>query len=85
VKRIGRGRFVRNVVIAVGNSGARTLAAEAARLLGDADPQVRGAAVWALSRLLPADMLQAMAAERLAAESEADVLAEWRGALRDQA
>ena len=54
VKRIGRDRFVRNVLIAIGNSGDATLAAEAERLLDDASPLVRGAAVWALSRLDPA-------------------------------
>ncbi len=58
VKRTGRDRFVRNVTIAIGNSGDATLAAEAERLLGDASPLVRGAAVWALGRL------DARAAER---------------------
>ena len=51
VKRIGRDRFVRNVLIAIGNSGDARLAAEAERLLDDASPLVRGAAVWALGRL----------------------------------
>jgi epoxyqueuosine reductase len=53
VKRTGRDRFVRNVLIAIGNSGDLALAPEAERLLDDASPLVRGAAVWALSRLLP--------------------------------
>ena len=51
VKRIGRDRFVRNVLIAIGNSGDRTLAAEAERLLADPSPLVRAMAVWALGRL----------------------------------
>ena len=51
VKRTGRDRFVRNVLIAIGNSGDAALADEAERLLGDASPLVRGAAVWALGRL----------------------------------
>ena len=50
VKRTGRDRFVRNVLIAIGNSGDAALAAEAERLLDDASPLVRGAAVWALGR-----------------------------------
>src|SRR5690349_21650032 len=54
VKRTGRDRFVRNVLIAIGNSGDCMLAAEAERLLSDASPLVRGAAVWALGRLDPA-------------------------------
>ena len=55
VKRIGRDRFVRNVLIAVGNSGDASLAAPVAALLDDRSPLVRGAAVWALSRLMPAE------------------------------
>ena len=51
VKRIGRDRFIRNVLIAIGNSGEGALAVEAERLLSDANPLVRGAAVWALAQL----------------------------------
>ena len=54
VKRIGRDRFVRNVLIAIGNSGEADLAASAEALLGDESALVRGAAVWALRRLDPA-------------------------------
>ncbi|WP_424361678.1 tRNA epoxyqueuosine(34) reductase QueG [Methylocystis parvus] len=53
IKRIGRARFIRNVLVAIGNSGDPALAAEAERLLRDDDPLVRGAAVWALARLAP--------------------------------
>ncbi len=52
IKRTGRDRFVRNVLIAIGNSGEANLAVDAERLLKDASPLVRGAAVWALSQLL---------------------------------
>lgn len=76
VKRIGRDRFVRNVLYAIGNSGAPALAASARRLLDDPAPVVRGAAVWALSRLLTPDAFAALRAA--AAESDPDVLAEWR-------
>ena len=51
VKRIGRARFVRNVLIAIGNSADAALAGEAERLLDDPSPLVRGAAIWALGRL----------------------------------
>jgi epoxyqueuosine reductase len=54
VKRIGRDRFVRNVMIAVGNSGDVTLAPEAEKLCDDASPLVAEAAAWALTRLRPA-------------------------------
>src|SRR5690606_13395864 len=51
VKRIGRDRFIRNVLIAAGNSGEAALAAQVRLLLGDPSPLVRGAAVWALAEL----------------------------------
>lgn len=51
VKRTGRDRFIRNVLIAAGNSGDPSLASDAERLLEDPSPLVRGAAVWALSKL----------------------------------
>ncbi len=85
IKRIGRGRFIRNVLIAIGNSADEALAAEAERLLDDADPQVRGAAVWALSRLESGDEIRFEAQRRVAAEREPDVLAEWQAALDEAA
>jgi epoxyqueuosine reductase len=51
IKRIGRDRFVRNVLIAIGNSGDATLRPVAARLTGDANPVVAEAASWACDRL----------------------------------
>jgi epoxyqueuosine reductase len=81
VKRTGRDRFVRNVLIAIGNSGDATLASEALRLLGDPSPLVRGAAVWALSRLLPAERLAVLATDQRARESEPLVADEWTAAL----
>jgi epoxyqueuosine reductase len=85
VKRIGRDRFVRNVLIAIGNSGERGLAPAAAALLGDASPLVRGAAVWALSRLVGDDELRRLQAWRAAGEPDPEVRAEWRVALREEA
>ncbi|MBL8839236.1 MAG: tRNA epoxyqueuosine(34) reductase QueG [Alphaproteobacteria bacterium] len=77
VKRLGRDRFVRNVLIAIGNSGDAGLAAHAEARLGDASPLVRAMAVWALSRLLPANAFRNLAAIRTAREPDADVRAEW--------
>jgi len=80
VKRIGRDRFVRNVLIAIGNSGDGTLAREAKRLLTDDSALVRGAAVWALSQLLGRKEFSALAATAMSAELDATVRAEWRAA-----
>ncbi|EJZ22121.1 tRNA epoxyqueuosine(34) reductase QueG [Rhizobium sp. Pop5] len=77
VKRIGRDRFIRNVLIAAGNSGDRAFVAQCLALAGDASPVVRGMAVWALSRLMEAGEFSAFAAQR-ADESDDDVLNEWR-------
>jgi epoxyqueuosine reductase len=81
VKRIGRDRFIRNVLIAIGNSGDRNLADTAKRLLADGSPLVRGAAVWALSQLLVREVFTTIAATMLAAETDDGVRAEWRAAL----
>lgn len=78
VKRLGRDRFVRNVLYAIGNSGDPELAAEAERLLDDPSPLVRGAAVWALGRLLAGAAFETLRATRLSAELNEDVRAEWR-------
>ncbi len=51
IKRIGRDRFVRNVLVAIGNSGDRSLAREAERLRTDSSALVRDAAQWAVERL----------------------------------
>ncbi|KAB0267778.1 tRNA epoxyqueuosine(34) reductase QueG [Microvirga brassicacearum] len=80
IKRTGRDRFVRNVLIAIGNSGSAELADEAVRLLDDASPLIRAMAVWAISRLRPAQV-DAYADGRLADEQDADVRAEWARAL----
>jgi epoxyqueuosine reductase len=55
IKRIGRNRFIRNVLMAIGNSGQPQLRATAAALAGDLDPVVAEAAAWACARLAAAD------------------------------
>jgi epoxyqueuosine reductase len=77
VKRTGRDRFVRNVAIALGNSGDPGLATDAVRLLGDASPLVRAMAVWAVGRLLPKERIDALAAAHLPFEADPDVRDEW--------
>lgn len=51
IKRIGRDRFVRNVLYAIGNSGDPALAEVARRLVDDPDEAVADAAGWAVERL----------------------------------
>jgi len=80
VKRIGHARFLRNVLICLGNSdNAAHLPAILTRM-DDASPLVRGAAIWALRRLDPQGA-DAVRQERLAQESDADVREEWNGAV----
>jgi epoxyqueuosine reductase len=78
VKRIGRDRFIRNVLIAIGNAGDASLAGEAERLLDDTSPLVRGAAVWALSQLMAREKFEVIASQAIGAEADESVLAEWR-------
>lgn len=77
IKRIGRNRFIRNVLIAIGNSGAAALLPAAQRLLDDAAPQVRAMAVWACRRLMDAEAFAVLKEDRLAAERNEAVQAEW--------
>ncbi len=84
VKRTGRDRFVRNVLIAIGNSGDKALLPEAERLLRDSSPLVRGAAVWALGRL-DRDHLARLARAQRESEPDPDVAEEWAAALSQAA
>jgi epoxyqueuosine reductase len=78
IKRIGRDRFLRNVAYALGNSAAPATALPAIeRLLADPSPLVRGAAVWAFSRLAPDQLAER---RRLSRESDPAVRAEWQAA-----
>ncbi|TXN23501.1 tRNA epoxyqueuosine(34) reductase QueG, partial [Methylobacterium sp. WL19] len=81
VKRTGRDRFLRNVLIAIGNSGDPALAREAERCLSDPSPLVRGMAVWASSRLTDAAAMRGLFNSHAIGETDAEVGAEWRAAL----
>jgi epoxyqueuosine reductase len=78
IKRIGHGRFLRNVLIAAGNSAHPSLAGPSSALLDDPSPLVRGAAVWAMSRLVDKREFARMANQ--ATDADEDVMAEWRSA-----
>ncbi len=83
VKRTGRTRFLRNVLVAIGNSGDAALAPEAERLLADPAALIRGAAVWALGRLLGREEFAALANERSSGEMDVTVQEEWKAALAE--
>ena len=80
IKRTGRDRFIRNALIAAGNSGDTSLLPAIETLLGDASPLVRAMAVWASARLMPAEDFARLRAELEPAECDKDVRDEWRGA-----
>ena len=77
VKRTGRDRFVRNVMIALGNSGDGDAVPVVEGRLTDPSALVRAMAVWALSRLTPAARFAAARARHLAAEDDPEVRREW--------
>jgi epoxyqueuosine reductase len=77
VKRTGRDRFLRNVLIAIGNSGDPALALAAEARLADASPLVRAMAVWALQRLSSPRRFAALKASHFDGESDAAVRREW--------
>jgi epoxyqueuosine reductase len=79
VKRTGRDRFLRNVLIAAGNSGDRSLVKQVADLLDDRSPLVRAMAVWALARVDRQSFVKQRNIRR-AAEPDPDVRREWEEA-----
>ncbi len=81
IKRTGRDRFIRNALVAAGNSGDAALFDRVLALLGDASPLVRGMAVWAARKLDWAESVAALKAKHYPAERDSGVLAEWDHAL----
>jgi len=82
VKRAGRNRFLRNVLIAAGNSGDTALIPHVLSCLSDDSPLVRAMAVWALSRLGAADQFASWFQHFHPAETDAEVRQEWLAARR---
>jgi epoxyqueuosine reductase len=80
IKRIGRDRFVRNVMIAIGNSAEPALTEVAKARLSDASSLVRAMAVWALSKLLSSDEFDRLVEQFAHSEDDPAVKAEWSGA-----
>jgi epoxyqueuosine reductase len=81
IKRIGHARFLRNVMIAIGNSSDPALIGAARAQLAAPSPLVRAMAVWALARLCPAEEFSALARECAEAEGDTEVAREWRAPL----
>ena len=77
VKRVGRDRFIRNVLIAIGNSGEVALVPLVLARLGDGSPLVRAMAVWALGELAPGEARN-RATDALAHEDDEGVREEWQ-------
>ena len=77
IKRLGRDRFVRNVLVAVGNSANSALADAAAARLTDPSPLVRGMAVWAWKQLVNPEQVVARRMNHLRWELDTEVRAEW--------
>ncbi len=78
VKRIGHIRFLRNILIAIGNSKDASLMDSVERHIQHDSALVRAMAVWAAGRLLSADAFSNLAARHISDETDEDVRAEWR-------
>ena len=78
VKRIGRDRFLRNVLIALGNAEATAVPPALEALLLDTSALVRAMAVWAIQRIAPPDQLSILRATFQPGEVDEDVRREWR-------
>jgi epoxyqueuosine reductase len=81
IKRTGRDRFIRNVLIAIGNSESPSLVPSATMLLDDESALVRGAAVWASSKLMSASEFAKLAETKSHGETNVSVRDEWNAAL----
>ncbi len=79
IKRIGRDRFIRNVLIAIGNSGDSGLLPTIRELLPDPAPVVRAMAIWALAQLSSEELFQELKARHEPHEADVGVRREWRG------
>lgn len=77
IKRIKRDRFIRNTLIAAGNSGNPALLEQVTPLLADDSPLVRAMAVWAHRQLAQHKETLALAAKLLPNETDPDVIKEW--------
>ncbi|MDB5650860.1 MAG: queG [Hyphomicrobiales bacterium] len=77
VKRIGHARFLRNLLIAIGNSGDLRFAPRILESLDQPDPRVRAMAVWAAGRVFDAQTCADLAAKYIS-ETDADVQREWQ-------
>lgn len=82
IKRIGHARFLRNLLIAIGNSGDSRLIPLASERLSHESPLVRGMAVWALAQLCSTKEFHSRAAFAAGLEKDQEVETEWRAALR---
>lgn len=82
IKRTGRDRFVRNVLIALGNSGSERAVPDVEARLSDSSSLVRAAAVWAFRELADEERFGAKRRKLRPAERDPEVLSEWDGTVR---
>jgi len=77
IKRIGRAKFLRNVLIAAGNSGSEGLIPRITVLLGDESALIRASAVWALSQLMDGEAFDQLRTRQAVQEEDPIVRTEW--------
>lgn len=81
IKRIKRRRFIRNVLIAIGNSSNEKYLPQIEILLEDEEPLIRGAAIWAAEQLMSADSFAKTHTRLAGLEADEDVKLEWQASL----
>ena len=77
IKRIGRDRFLRNVLIAIGNAKLKDAKDQINKNIFDKSPIVRGAAIWALNQIIDGEELKKIREISLSKEKNQDVIKEW--------
>jgi len=77
IKRLGHARFIRNVLIAIGNSNERQLLSEIEKRLVDENPLIRGMAIWAYIQLANEEEIVSKKAQYMKKEIDKEVAKEW--------
>lgn len=84
IKRLGRNRFIRNTLVALGNAGDSGTLNVVTPLLEDASPIVRVAAIWCCAQLLDLEGFMSLKQSHYQSEADADVIEEWDMPLKER-
>ena len=77
IKRIGKDRFLRNVLIAAGNSGSQQISIKVKKFLRHESSIIRASAIWALKKIISKKEFQKLRKIYILEENDPLVVSEW--------